>query len=324
MDNVISTGQSGNNTYHYKIDGGGYQWGVSMDFSSNEYGQVLKKLQTTVSITSTMDLGTFFVEPVTDTSRAKLHSVTVDWIDLSVYSIKINGNLIDFDQNRYGILHVIEVLNEREPLLSFSYQTHSQNLVIRWLDNTSYSKVVIDGTINVIIGNLERDISMNGMVVLDISHLLQRDSYLLLANPLDRINGRSEVGSVAIYHKQIDGWNFQQRLIDTTDTSGNLFGYNDLIVDFTGLEKMKKYKIPIVLDSSHSTQKTNQKKGITNGEPEFIETLSKAGIAVGVNGIFIETHFNPKEALSDSGSMLDIKKMKKLLKKLLKIQKSIN
>ena len=105
---------------------------------------------------------------------------------------------------------------------------------------------------------------------------------------------------------------------------GNLFGYNDLIVDFTGLEKMKKYKIPIVLDSSHSTQKTNQKKGITNGEPEFIETLSKAGIAVGVNGIFIETHFNPKEALSDSGSMLDIKKMKKLLKKLLKIQKSIN
>ena len=124
-----------------------------MDFSSNEYGQVLKKLQTTVSITSTMDLGTFFVEPVTDTTRAKLHSVTVDWIDISVYSIKINGNLIDFDQNRYGILHVIEVLNEREPLLSFSYQTHSQNIVIRWLDNTNYSKVVIDGTLNFIIGD---------------------------------------------------------------------------------------------------------------------------------------------------------------------------
>ena len=154
-----------------------------MDFSSNEYGQVLKNLPSNVSITSTMDISGFIVEPVSDTSKARLHSVTVDWIDLSVYSIRINGNLINFDQNRYGILHVIEMLNIREPLLSFSYQTHSQNIEIRWLDNTDYSKIVIDGSIHFAIGNIERDIPINSTVVLDISQLLQSDSYLLLIIP---------------------------------------------------------------------------------------------------------------------------------------------
>ena len=104
---------------------------------------------------------------------------------------------------------------------------------------------------------------------------------------------------------------------------GSCFGYNDLIVDFKGLEEMKKYKIPVILDASHSTQKTNQKNGITGGNPKFIKTLSKAGIAIGVNGIFIETHLNPKKALSDSNSMLDIKNLKSLLKDLLKINKAI-
>tara|TARA_B100001750_G_C15517016_1_gene608108 strand:+ start:566 stop:1372 length:807 start_codon:yes stop_codon:yes gene_type:complete len=104
---------------------------------------------------------------------------------------------------------------------------------------------------------------------------------------------------------------------------GSCFGYNDLIVDFTGLEEMKKYKIPVILDASHATQKTNQKTGITGGSPKFIKTLSKAGIAIGVNGIFIETHLNPKKALSDSNSMLDIKKLKSLLKDLLKINQAV-
>ena len=229
-----------------------------MDFSSNEYGQVLKILLSNVSITSTMDISGFIVEPVSDTSKARLHSVTVDWIDLSVYSIRINGILKSFiDQNRYGILHVIEMLNIREPLLSFSYQTHSQNIEIRWLDNTDYSKIVIDGSIHFAIGNIERDIPINSTVVLDISQLLQSDSYLLFTNPLDRINGRSSVGSVVNYHKKNDGWIFQQRLIDTIDTSGNLFGYNisgnsdRIFVGSIPLEKMTLF-IAMVESTNHN------------------------------------------------------------------------
>ncbi len=86
---------------------------------------------------------------------------------------------------------------------------------------------------------------------------------------------------------------------------------------------MKKYA-PVVLDVTHSLQQPNQSSGVTGGRPEMIETIAKAGIASGADGIFIETHFDPKNAKSDGANMLDISKLEALLEKLVAIKKAIN
>lgn len=103
---------------------------------------------------------------------------------------------------------------------------------------------------------------------------------------------------------------------------GTMFGYQDLIVDFTGIPMMQNFA-PTILDITHSLQKTNQHSGISGGNPKMISTLAKAGIAIGIQGIFLETHFEPKNALSDAASMLDMKNIEPLLKQLCKIQKAI-
>lgn len=103
---------------------------------------------------------------------------------------------------------------------------------------------------------------------------------------------------------------------------GSMFGYNDLIVDFRGLKEMKEYA-PTVLDVTHSLQRPNLSTGVTGGRPEMIETLAKAGIAVGVDGIFIETHHEPNKAKSDGANMLSLDLIEDLLKKLIKIKKAI-
>ena len=100
---------------------------------------------------------------------------------------------------------------------------------------------------------------------------------------------------------------------------GTQFGYNDLIVDFRGITELKKLA-PTILDVTHSVQKPNQSSGITSGSPEYIESLAKAGIVNGVDGIFLETHTNPSEAKSDGSNMLDIKNLEKLLSNLLKLR----
>ena len=100
---------------------------------------------------------------------------------------------------------------------------------------------------------------------------------------------------------------------------GNMFGYQDLIVDFRGIPIMKKYA-PVILDATHSLQQPNQSSGVTGGNPELIETICKAGIASGVDGLFIETHPSPENAKSDGKNMLPIEKLEDLLKKLLKIK----
>ncbi len=97
---------------------------------------------------------------------------------------------------------------------------------------------------------------------------------------------------------------------------GSAFGYQDLVVDFRGIPKMKSFA-PVVLDITHSLQKPNQHNGITGGQPELIETIAKAGIASGVDGIFIETHPDPSIAKSDGKNMLKLDKLKFLLEKLL-------
>ncbi len=104
---------------------------------------------------------------------------------------------------------------------------------------------------------------------------------------------------------------------------GNSFGYGDLVVDFRGIPKMQTFNVPVVLDCTHSLQQPNQASGITGGQPELIETIAKAGIATGVDGLFIETHPNPSKALSDGANMLPLDQLEDLLKKLLKVHKAI-
>lgn len=103
---------------------------------------------------------------------------------------------------------------------------------------------------------------------------------------------------------------------------GTTFGYQDLVVDYRGIPVMQQYA-PTVLDITHSLQQPNQSSGVTGGKPELIETVAKAGIAVGVDGIFIETHPNPAEAKSDGANMLRLDLLEGLLTKLVKIRKAI-
>lgn len=104
---------------------------------------------------------------------------------------------------------------------------------------------------------------------------------------------------------------------------GSMFGYNDLVVDFRNIPIMKSYGVPVILDVTHSLQQPNQASGVTGGQPEMIETIAKAGIACGVDGLFIETHPEPKKALSDGANMLLLDKLPVLLEKLNRIKKSI-
>ncbi|PIE50202.1 MAG: 3-deoxy-8-phosphooctulonate synthase [Flavobacteriales bacterium] len=103
---------------------------------------------------------------------------------------------------------------------------------------------------------------------------------------------------------------------------GNSFGYSDLVVDFTGIPVMKNYA-PVILDVTHSLQKPNQSSGVTGGKPQLIETIAKAGIATGVDGLFIETHQNPSEAKSDGANMLPLNQLDDLLAKLTKVRQAI-
>lgn len=103
---------------------------------------------------------------------------------------------------------------------------------------------------------------------------------------------------------------------------GTTFGYQDLVIDYRGIPVMRQFA-PTILDITHSLQQPNQSSGVTGGKPELIETVAKAGIAVGVDGIFIETHPNPAKALSDGANMLQLNKLEELLTKLVKIRKAI-
>jgi len=104
---------------------------------------------------------------------------------------------------------------------------------------------------------------------------------------------------------------------------GTMFGYQDLVVDFRGLPTMRSYA-PTVLDVTHSLQQPNQSSGVTGGRPEMIETIARAGIVNNVDGLFIETHFNPSQAKSDGANMLDLDLLESLLTRLVQIRKTIN
>ena len=120
-----------------------------------------------------------------------------------------------------------------------------------------------------------------------------------------------------------------QKIVDSGNKNvmlterGTTFGYNDLVVDFRGIPIMKKFGFPVVMDVTHSLQQPNQASGVTGGQPELIETISKASIAVGADGIFIETHPNPASAKSDGANMLQLDKLEALLEKLITLRKAV-
>jgi len=104
---------------------------------------------------------------------------------------------------------------------------------------------------------------------------------------------------------------------------GTMFGYQDMIVDFRGIPTMRQYA-PTVLDVTHSLQQPNQNSGVTGGRPDMIETIARAGIVNNVDGLFIETHFDPANAKSDGANMLDLQYLEKLLTNLVAIRKTVN
>jgi 2-dehydro-3-deoxyphosphooctonate aldolase (KDO 8-P synthase) len=104
---------------------------------------------------------------------------------------------------------------------------------------------------------------------------------------------------------------------------GNTFGYQDLIVDYRGLPEMQSFNVPVVMDCTHSLQQPNQSSGVTGGKPELIGTIAKAAIAVGADGLFIETHPDPANAKSDGANMLHLDHLEELLVKLIRIRQAI-
>jgi 2-dehydro-3-deoxyphosphooctonate aldolase (KDO 8-P synthase) len=118
--------------------------------------------------------------------------------------------------------------------------------------------------------------------------------------------------------KVLDCGNQQVTITDR----GTMFGYQDMLVDYRGIPTMQQFA-PTILDITHSLQQPNQTSGVTGGRPDMIGTLARAGVAVGVDGLFLETHFDPTNAKSDGANMLNIKYLEKLLKDLVAIRKTI-
>ncbi len=119
--------------------------------------------------------------------------------------------------------------------------------------------------------------------------------------------------------KIIDSGNDRVILTDR----GNTFGYQDLIVDYRGIPEMREFGVPVVMDCTHSLQQPNQSSGVTGGKPELITTIAKAAIAVGADGLFIETHPDPANAKSDGANMLNLALLEELLVKLIRIRQAI-
>ena len=105
---------------------------------------------------------------------------------------------------------------------------------------------------------------------------------------------------------------------------GTMFGYHDLIVDYRGIKRMQEIGFPVALDVTHSLQQPNTTEGVTGGLPQMIETIASAGVAVGVDGIFLETHPDPASAKSDGANMLPLDQLEGLLRRLVKIRQAIS
>ena len=120
-----------------------------------------------------------------------------------------------------------------------------------------------------------------------------------------------------------------QKVVDSGNSNvmlterGTTFGYQDLIVDYRGIPEMQKFGFPVVVDCTHSLQRPNQSAGVTGGQPEMIETIAKAAVAVGADGLFMETHPNPAVAKSDGANMLALDLLEPLLEKLVRLRRAL-
>lgn len=119
--------------------------------------------------------------------------------------------------------------------------------------------------------------------------------------------------------KVVDAGNKQVMLTER----GTTFGYQDLVVDFRGVPEMKSFGFPVILDATHSLQRPNQTSGVTGGQPQLIETIAKAGVACGVDGLFMETHEDPSIAKSDGANMMKLDLMEDLLTKLVRLHEAL-
>ena len=162
--------------------------------------------------------------------------------------------------------------------------------------------------------------------VLQIPAFLFRQTDLLVAAAQTgkwvNIKKGQFAGSDAMKHAQqkcIDSGNNRVILTDR----GNMFGYGDMVVDFRNIPEMQKFGAPVVMDITHSLQQPNQSSGVTGGKPELIETIAKAAVAVGCDGLFIETHPNPTVAKSDGANMLPMDQFAGLMQKLIRVRESI-
>ncbi len=162
--------------------------------------------------------------------------------------------------------------------------------------------------------------------VLQIPAFLFRQTELLVAaaktGKFVNIKKGQFAGSDAMQHafqKCVDSGNSNVLLTDR----GNTFGYTDLVVDYRNIPQMQRIGVPVIMDITHSLQQPNQSSGVTGGKPELIETIAKAAIAVGTDGLFLETHPDPANAKSDGANMIPLSQVEALLNKLIRIRQAI-
>lgn len=162
--------------------------------------------------------------------------------------------------------------------------------------------------------------------ILQIPAFLCRQTDLLLAaaktNKIINIKKGQFLSAQSMKHVADKVLSVGNEKIILTDR-GTMFGYQDLIVDFRSIPIMQSFNYPVVMDITHSLQQPNQSEGVSGGMPQMISTIAKAAIAVGANGIFMETHPNPSQALSDGKNMLALDQVESLLERLIKIKKAL-
>lgn len=172
----------------------------------------------------------------------------------------------------------------------------------------------------------EAEMAAEYVDILQIPAFLCRQTDLLLAaaktNKIINIKKGQFLSAQSMKHVADKVLSVGNDKIILTDR-GTMFGYQDLIVDFRSIPIMQSFNLPVVMDITHSLQQPNQTEGVSGGMPQMISTIAKAAIAVGANGIFMETHPNPSQALSDGKNMLALDKVESLLEKLIKIKKAL-
>lgn len=172
----------------------------------------------------------------------------------------------------------------------------------------------------------EAEMAAEYVDILQIPAFLCRQTDLLLAaaktNKIINIKKGQFLSAQSMKHVADKVLSVGNEKIILTDR-GTMFGYQDLIVDFRSIPIMQSFNLPVVMDITHSLQQPNQSEGVSGGMPQMISTIAKAAIAVGANGIFMETHPNPSQALSDGKNMLALDQVESLLENLIKIKKAL-